>query len=117
MNLLNWIKSLWRRIVVQNYPYEEQDTMLRHAPRAAHVEDQDGVPVADTPQGKLWITMMNEDICPDCRQKARWIAGPQGGLSQNIKCAHCGHWYNVTPMLGIAEDIGFKDGKGDRHVH
>lgn len=33
--------------------------------------------------------------CPDCASES-FHEGPCGGLSQNIKCADCGHWFNLA---------------------
>lgn len=38
--------------------------------------------------------------CPDCGSK-EFIEGPSGGMAQNIKCADCGHWFNVALPLFI----------------
>lgn len=39
--------------------------------------------------------------CTYCGAK-RWERGPQGGLSTNIMCLGCGHWFNyhggIIPM-------------------
>jgi ribosomal protein S27AE len=34
--------------------------------------------------------------CPDCGGD-RFLAGPEGGMNQNIKCAGCGSKFNVCP--------------------
>jgi hypothetical protein len=33
--------------------------------------------------------------CPDCGSQ-EFYEGPCGGLSQNVKCAGCGHWFNFA---------------------
>jgi hypothetical protein len=38
-------------------------------------------------------------ICPDCGYNT-WYAGPTGGLSENIKCAKCNHWFNLGMVGG-----------------
>src|SRR5262245_28549474 len=65
--------------------------------------DRDGTLVSETPAGRLWAIIARNE-CPDCG-KSGFYEGPQGGLSINIECAHCGHWFNVTPVIGIAERI------------
>src|SRR5690242_10192160 len=56
------------------------------------------VPVVDTPEGKLW-QMVAKGSCPDCRSQKGFREGPYGGLSTNIQCMTCKHWFNVMPTL------------------
>lgn len=65
-------------------------------------EIQEGV--KDTPEGKLW-EVIAQDICPLCGSHRGFYEGPSGGMSTNIECISCGKKFNVTPMLGIAEEI------------
>ena len=48
----------------------------------------------------------NQDhlTCPDCGGQS-WYDGPCGGMSQNIKCGTCGHWFNFAGPLGFTERI------------
>ena len=53
---------------------------------------------------------LNAGQCPDCGGK-KFLAGPEGGLTQNIKCAACGSEFNFCPPcyvmpIGFAERIG-----------
>jgi hypothetical protein len=80
-------------------------------PHVQHSEPE-GTPVSETPDGKLWLVIARGH-CPHCNQDTQFIEGPSGGMSTNIQCETCGWWYNVTPAIGIAQDIGFKD----REVH
>ena len=41
--------------------------------------------------------IVSELKCPKCDYNS-FLVGPRGGLSQNIKCARCGYWMNVTPV-------------------
>lgn len=55
-------------------------------------------------------------VCPDCG-KDEFLAGPCGGLCQNIKCAVCGSEFNFCPPcfampIGYAERIGRRAGFG-----
>lgn len=50
---------------------------------------------------------ISEGRCPACRRRTRFLAGPSGGMSENIKCDACGYWFNVSP-IGLAEAIGYK---------
>lgn len=59
----------------------------------------------DTDEGKLFATIAGSR-CPDCGKKTDFYEGPSGGMSTNIFCAQCGHGFNITPVIGIAERIG-----------
>lgn len=48
--------------------------------------------------------------CPDCCGE-HFLAGPEGGLTQNVECADCGARFNVCPRCpaiprGFVERIG-----------
>jgi len=47
---------------------------------------------------------LRKNICPDCGHE-EFIAGPEGGGSQNFKCRHCGSRFNDMGPFGI-ERIG-----------
>jgi len=62
-----------------------------------------------TDNDKLKEAFMKYKCCPDCGS-VEFYDGPCGGLCQNIKCAGCGHWFNVAlPM--ICERIHFAGGR------
>lgn len=64
-----------------------------------------GIKVAESDSGKLWEILQKR--CPDCgKSPVELYEGPSGGMSTNVFCSNCGHGYNITPMLGTAEDIG-----------
>jgi len=68
--------------------------------------------------------MVTKLKCPKCGSE-KFLAGPRGGAARNIKCAKCGYWMNVTPILRlipgtdaavgggfwIAEEQGFDEAK------
>lgn len=60
--------------------------------------------VSSTPKGKLWATIASGK-CPDCDGIEGFYEGPSGGMSTNIQCIACKAWFNVTPLIGIAERI------------
>lgn len=65
------------------------------------------IPVIKTlmPEKSLWEKMLVG--CPDCSQSPMSVLeGPSGGMSSNVFCSNCGHGYNITPPLAMAEDIG-----------
>jgi DNA-directed RNA polymerase subunit RPC12/RpoP len=43
---------------------------------------------------------LEEGRCPDC-SSTDFFEGPCGGMSVNIKCAHCGSKFNVVPGWSI----------------
>jgi hypothetical protein len=63
-------------------------------------------PVQDTPDGKLYAQIVK--ACPSCKSKSGFYAGPRGGMSQNIFCknATCRASFNVTRVVGVAEELG-----------
>lgn len=42
------------------------------------------------------IAALDKGQCPDCTN-TKFLDGPRGGFSQNIKCAWCGAKFNVVP--------------------
>lgn len=44
------------------------------------------------------LECITKNECPDCGTKGQILAGPCGGLSQNVKCGACGSEFNVTPF-------------------
>lgn len=100
MSFWHWIKSK----LYQRHPGESKlipgVTMLEIDTRIGAA-----TPVTETERGKLWLKIAT-NYCPDCGHQG-FIEGPSGGLSTNIFCANkeCGHGFNVTPVIGIAERI------------
>lgn len=60
-------------------------------------------PPAPIPQPLSYRALMKR--CAECNGKAFWMQGPQGGMSINIFCGHCGQGYNVSPPLEHVEKI------------
>jgi hypothetical protein len=55
------------------------------------------------------LDALNSGHCPDCENE-KFLLGPEGGLTQNIKCSKCGNRFNYCPPCflaphGIAERI------------
>jgi len=42
--------------------------------------------------------------CPNCGG-ADWYEGPSGGISTNIMCRDCGHWYNYHQGIAPMDDL------------
>ena len=55
------------------------------------------------PKRKLFTTLLKKG-CIECGCK-HFEEGPSGGLSTNYRCTKCHKEYNITPYLGIAEEI------------
>lgn len=51
--------------------------------------------------------------CPDCGGPIeRFLAGPSGGMSQNVLCNTCHHEYNIANLGGhlvMIDDLGIAD--------
>lgn len=45
------------------------------------------------------VLAMNDGQCPECRKNSTLLAGPSGGMSQNVLCNHCLTEFNV--MFGF----------------
>jgi len=75
---------------------------------AIEAELKGPVPVVDTPEGHLW-QMVAKGNCPDCRSQKGFRKGPYGGLSTNIQCMTCKHWFKVTPALGVGFRLDNKE--------
>jgi len=44
---------------------------------------------------KVMELFLEHNGCPDCGSE-KFMEGPAGGMSQNVKCAGCGHWFNMA---------------------
>jgi hypothetical protein len=44
-----------------------------------------------------------DGVCPDCGKKIDdyMLAGPRGGIAQNIKCSFCGSFFNDMGPFGV----------------
>ena len=51
-------------------------------------------------EGKLMALFMEHNGCPDCGS-GKFMEGPSGGMSTNVKCAGCGHWFNLALPISI----------------
>lgn len=56
--------------------------------------------------------------CPDCGAELRlFLAGPAGGMSQNVMCGECRHEYNIATLGGhliLIDDLGTADAARQR---
>lgn len=58
---------------------------------------------------KLKDLFLEHDACPDCGS-SKFMEGPSGGMSTNVKCRGCGHWFNLALPMFI-ERIHISDGR------
>ena len=49
---------------------------------------------------KIVEDIEKDNRCPCCEQNGAWLAGPRGGMSQNIMCRFCGTRLNTTDIFG-----------------
>jgi len=49
---------------------------------------------------KVMELFMKYNACPDCGSE-KFHEGPSGGAATNVKCAGCGHWFNMGLPLFI----------------
>ena len=42
-----------------------------------------------------YIDSHNKFVCPDCESE-NFLEGPSGGMSTNIQCFQCKHWFNTA---------------------
>lgn len=49
---------------------------------------------------KLMKLFLEYNACPDCGSE-KFMEGPSGGGSTNVKCGGCGHWFNMALPLFI----------------
>jgi DNA-directed RNA polymerase subunit RPC12/RpoP len=62
---------------------------------------------------KLKDAFLEYNACPDCGSQ-NFKEGPSGGMATNVKCAGCGHWFNLAlPLfiqrINIDSNGGFRD--------
>lgn len=67
-------------------------------------EPTSGTPMIDDKPAYIF------DGCPECcAELSRFLAGPSGGMSQNVLCSICHHEYNIANLGGhlvIIDDLG-----------
>lgn len=99
---MNW--KFWKRNSIKNFIEKVIDVDDDKFPcksdkclvRAACTKPCDKL-MMDTKQLRDFVEKYK--CCPDCGSE-EFYEGPCGGLSQNVKCAGCGHWFNFAlPVL------------------
>lgn len=56
------------------------------------------VELAESRVKQMWVEMMfRRKVMPCCGLPVLYQAGPRGGNSQNIRCAHCKAEWNICP--------------------
>ncbi len=68
-------------------------------------------PVENTPQGKLFASLLRG--CPNCKGNQGFFAGARGGVAQDIMCRNptCRMEFNVCEAFGWADQTGKADGE------
>ena len=99
---MNW--KFWKRNKLRSYkfPCSDNECLVRVActkPCEKIEMDED----------KLLDIFTELKGCPDCGTKD-FYEGPSGGMSQNMKCSGCGHWFNFCLPFSI-ERIHIANGK------
>ena len=118
MKLIDWIKKQFS--IVEN----EKDVSIfevKSKPEFPCSSDKCLVRAACTKacdkiemdEKKLMKLFEKYECCPDCGSE-NFMEGPAGGMSQNVKCSGCGHWFNwALPVfiqrIHISSDGRFYD--------
>lgn len=78
--------------------------------RAACTQACDKIEMDDTKIRDLFDELK---ACPDCGSP-QFYEGPSGGMSTNMQCTGCGHWFNIgLPLFADRIHIG-ADGRFER---
>lgn len=83
---MNW--KFWKKKLKYKFPCSSDKCLIR----AGCTQTCDKI-ITDENELKNFFTEF--ELCPDCGSKY-FYRGSKGGMSQNIKCAGCGHWFNVS---------------------
>lgn len=95
-DILHWLKSFRKNLVPpkkDKFPCSDDNCLVRMSCRQACdkiIMDKD----------KLRKAFLKYEACPDCGSE-NFMEGPSGGMSQNVKCGGCGHWFNLALPLFI----------------
>ncbi len=98
-DILNWLKSFRRKLVLpeehkeHKFPCSDDNCLVRVTCKQACdkiIIDED----------KLKDAFLKHEACPDCGSES-FHEGPSGGMATNVKCAGCGHWFNLGLPLFI----------------
>jgi hypothetical protein len=60
-------------------------------------------------EDKLMTLFLEHNCCPDCGSE-NFTEGPSGGMSTNVRCEGCKHWFNMSLPISI-ERIHVSDGR------
>ena len=69
----------------------------RQINRNLSVEDQLKI-ARKNKRPRLKLECVRKNKCPDCKTRGQILAGPCGGMAQNVKCGACGSEFNITPF-------------------
>jgi hypothetical protein len=85
----NFWKKTKNKIVKPYFPCSDDNCLVR----AACTKPCEKIEMDDDKLVELFDKYNN--VCPDCGNKG-FFFGPCGGMSQNIKCTKCGHYFNAA---------------------
>jgi hypothetical protein len=73
--------------------------LIKFLVKSPKVLSQNGGPITEWEQDffEKWGKKTGKWKCPNCESDFL-CEGPEGGMSQNIRCHTCGQGYNLTPM-------------------
>ena len=103
MTILQWIKEQFsvveneKSMPVFKAKYEFPCSSDKCLVRAACTQACDKI---EMDKDKLKDLFEKHECCPDCGGES-FMEGPSGGMSQNVKCGGCGHWFNLALPLFI----------------
>lgn len=55
----------------------------------------------DRQKQAMWVTINYLETCPQCGGFQSMLAGPRGGMAENIKCKYCHMVFWLTPHKQI----------------
>jgi len=70
------------------FPCSSDDCLIR----AACTQACDKI---EMDEDKLMGLFLKYNCCPDCGGE-QFMEGPSGGMSTNVRCSSCKHWFNMS---------------------
>lgn len=98
---MNWFTNLFKKEVpiekvvrkFHKFPCSDDNCLVRMAcTQACEKIEMDN--------DKLMKLFLKYEVCPDCGSD-QFREGPSGGMSQNVRCAGCGHHFNWALPVAI----------------
>lgn len=93
------------RELISDFFYRRKGIWINKHPRNIHREGPTQIVTPKTyKENRLVREFYGHGRLPCCGAET-FIEGPSGGMSTNIRCGDCGKRYNITPVLGLIEEI------------